>query len=223
MTIVTRSLYWMHVSITVPADTPALVFLTGTPNYVSIVQNHDGYSEPDSISRNNVLELEAGTVLSFQSLLPSQSLYWTSFRLDNCFSPLFVFQVARTSSLTSVSQITYDIVFTNIGSAWDEDTNTFKAPLSGQYFFSLSVGMIYNQAFDLNFVVNNVVVKSTQDGSAYLFSQGIDLFTISDLLPLNAGDIFKTTSSYDNLYSDATDLQISLAGFHYSPVINSKV
>ena len=223
MTILTRGLYWMHVSITVPAYTPALVTLSGMPNYVTIVQNHDGYIDSDTISRNNVIDLQAGTALSFLSEFSSESLHWTSFRLDNCFSPLFVFQVARSSSFTVSGQITYDLVFTNVGSAWNMNTNTFIAPLNGQYFFSLSVGMISDEGFTLWFIVNGNVVQATQAGAAYLFSQGNDLHSVSKLLSLNTGDIFLTQSTFGSLYSDLTNLQISLAGFYYSPIINSKV
>ena len=223
MTILTRGLYWMHVSITVPAYSPALVTLSGTPNYVTIVQNHDGYIESDTISRNNVIDLQAGTALSLFSEFPSQSLHWISFRLDNCFSPLFVFQVARSSAFTGSGQIAYDLVFTNIGSAWNKIANSFIAPLTGQYFFSLSVGMINNQVFNLKFVVNGADVQRTQDGSAGLFYVGNDLYSVSKLLPLNTGDIFKTSVADGNIYSDSTNLQISLAGFYYSPVMKSKV
>ena len=223
MTILTRGLYWMHLSITVPAYTPALVTLSGTPNYVTIVQNHDGCIDSDTISRNNVIGLQAGTVLSFLSEFSSQSLHWTSFRLDNCFSPLFVFQVARSSSFTASGQITYDLVFTNVGSAWNTNTSTFIAPLNGHYFFSASVGMISGEGVTLWFVVNDVVVQAAQAGVAFLFSQGNDLHSVSKLLSLNAGDIFQTRSTAGKIYSDSTNLQISLAGFYYSPVINSKV
>ena len=223
MSIVTSGLYWMHISATVPANTSVYVTLSGTSNSVRIIQNHNGFTEPDTISRNNVINLQAGSQLYFQSEFPSLSLQWTTFRVDNCFSPLIIFQVARSTSASGGGLITYDVVLTNIGSAWNHNINTFIAPLNGLYFFSLSTGMNGNQVFGLQFNVNGIVLQQTQAGSASLFAHGNDLYSVSKLLALNASDYF-TTSFFDgDIYSNSTDLQISLAGFYYSPAISSQV
>ena len=140
MSIQTKSVFWLHVSINVPASTSASISLTGATTYMNIVQTHNGFNGLYSISRNGVMELQADTKLSFKSNYVSNNLRWISFRLDNCFSPLYAFRVARTSSLASAasaSLITYDLVLLNIGSAWNAAANSFQAPMSGQYFFSL--------------------------------------------------------------------------------------
>ena len=223
MSILTNGLYWMHISVTAPANTSVYVTLSGITNSVKIIQNHNGFTKPDTISRNNVMNIQAGSLLTFLSQFPSLSLQWTTFRVDNCFSPLIIFQVARSTSASGGGLITYDVVLTNIGLAWNHNINTFIAPLNGLYFFSLSAGMNGNQVFGLQFNVNGIVLQQTQAGSASLFAQGNDLYSVSKLLALNASDYF-TTSFFDgDIYSNSTDLQISLAGFYYSPAISSQV
>ena len=214
-------------SINVPGGASAYISLTGATTYMSIVQTHNGFADLYSISRNGVTELQAGSKLSMQSNFDTQNLRWSSFRLDNCFSPLYAFRVARTSSLASTATVsilvTYDLVLLNIGLAWNAVANSFKAPLAGQYFFSLSIGMSSQQLFVANFEVNGVIIQSTYSGAAAKISSGNDLYTVSNLLQLNSGDVFTTTCYNGTLYSDSTNLQISLSGFFYSPVINSKV
>ena len=223
MLVKTNGLYWMHISITVPASTSAYVCLSGTTNYIRISQSHGGFNRPDTISRNGVVDIQAGTQLRFISNFTSLGLQWTSFRLDNSMSPLVLFQVARSSTAISSGQIIYDLVFTNIGSAWTTLTNAFQAPRTGQYFFSLSVGMSSKQDFNLLLLVNGVSVLLAQSGSDWLISKGYNLMSASKLLTLTAGDIVTAKFQNGNIYSESTNLQISLAGFHYNPFINSKV
>ena len=223
MSIKTRSVYWMHLTTNVPSLTSSLIILLGMTNYLRIVQNHNGFIQSDLISRNSVIDVQNGSKLSISSAFNADSIQWSSFRLDNCLSPLYVFQVARSSSQASDGLITYDLVLTNIGSAWNTEENSFKVPLTGQYFFSLSVGMGGNQVYiSLSFEVNGVKILTTYSGLTAMYSSGYDLYSASKLLPLNAQDVF-TTTVIGNISSEQPHAQISLAGFYYSPAINSKV
>ena len=195
--------------------------------YVRIIQSHGSFEQPETLSRNGLIDLHAGTQLSFLSNYPSQSLQWTAFRLGNILSQLFAFQVAKSSTAFCCGLITYDLVFLNIGSAWNIASNLFIAPRSGQYFFSICAGFFSNQLVDLSFIVNgNNVKQITQNGAASKITSGMDFHSASKLLQLNTGDSLKTTFIYPNnanLYSELANLQISLTGFYYSPTINSPV
>ena len=214
----------MSLSATVSASTSANITLSGVTNYVRIIQNHGGFTQPDSLSRSGLSDLQKGTQLSCLSSYPFQSLQWTSFRLDNIMSQMYAFQVAKSSTASCCGLIKYDIVFLNIGLAWSTMANLFIAPSSGQYFFSISAGMRPNKVFSLQFVVNGMLVKqNTQNGASFKFSSGIDLHSASKLLQLNTGDAVTMTYLNDALYSDSTNIQISLAEFYYSPVISIPV
>ena len=223
MSVQTKGLYWMHISVTVPALTQANVTLLGITNYMRIIQSHGNFDHPDTLSRNGLVDLQAGAQLAFLSKYPSQSLQWTSFRLDNIMSQLIAFQVAKTSPALCCGLVTFDFVLLNIGFAWNIATNSFIAPKNGQYFLSVSAGCYANSVFDLYLWVNGNTVQMTQNGASSKFSSGIDLHSTSKLLQFNAGDTFTTTIDTKNLYSDATNLQVSFAGFYYSPTISSAV
>ena len=214
----------MHISTSIPAYAVANVTLSGINNYMRIIQNHGNYDHPDTLSRNIMMDLQAGTKLSFLSSYPSQSLQWASFRLDNIMSQLFAFQVAKSFSAICCGLITYDLVLLNIGSAWNIALNSFIAPINGQYFFSLSAGFLALQKYGISIVINGInVVLITESGAASKIISGMDLHSASKLLQLNSGDSLTTTVSNANLYSDSTNLQISLTGFYYSPTINPPV
>ena len=223
MSVHTKGLYWMHISVTVPAFTQANVTLSGTSNYMRIIQSHGNFDHPDTLSRNGLMDLQAGTQLTFLSKYPSQSLQWTSFRLNNIMSQLIAFQVAKSSPAQCCGLVTFDLVLLNIGFAWNIGRNVFIAPKNGQYFFSVSAGCYANSTFDLFLVLNSDTVQKTQNGASSKFFSGIDLHSTSKLLQFNEGDTFVTIVDSKNLYSDATNLQISFAGFYYSPTISSAV
>ena len=223
MSVQIRGLYWMHISVTIPAYTVVNVTLSGVTNHIKITQSHGSYDHPDSPSRNGLIDLQAGTTLSFLSSYLSQSLQWTSFRLDNIMSQLYAFQVAKSSVATCCGQVTYDLVFLNIGSAWNIASNSFIAPRNGQYFISMSAGCFANQVFNLNVLVNGNVLQTTQNAASSKFSSGTDLHSVSKLFQFNLGDTLTTTIVYANLNSDLINLQTSLAGFLYSPAIISPV
>ena len=212
----------MHLSITVPPFSSAHVALLGGVNYFKIVQNHDGLNQEDMISRNGLMVIHAGTQLSLTSNFVNSYIRWFLFRLDNCFSPVIVFQVARSYSTTNINHselISFDLILMNIGSAWKTFTNSFVAPQSGQYFFSLSAGMSGNKTTVMMFfVINDETVQHTDSGVNALFSSGYNQISVSKLLSLNNGDIcIFTTKFYRSLHSNPSTLQISLTGFYYSP------
>ena len=175
-------------------------------NYIRIIQSHGRYDHPDSPSQNGLIDLLAGTQLSFLSNYPSQSLQWTSFRLDNIMSHLYAFQVTESSATICCGQVTYDLVFLNIGSAWNIASNSFIAPTNGQYFISMSAGCFANQVFNLNFIVNGNVIQTTQHAASSKFSSGTDLHSASKLFQFYVGDTLITTTTFANLNSDLTNL-----------------
>ena len=211
--------YWMHLSITVPPLSSVLFTLLGVANYFKIVQTHNGFYEKYLTSRNGAVNINAGMQLSLFSKFLTGYIRWFFFRLDNCFSPIVVFQVARNSSAKNLKYnqelITFDVVLMNIGSAWNASANSFIAPQSGLYFFSLNAGMSGNKTlFAVDFVVNKVAVQRTESGYNQL--------SVSKLLFLNYGDTFNIIS-YGNLYNNQIAFQTSLAGFYYNPLMISKV
>ena len=220
----TEGFYWMHIAANVPASRQATIaVLGGNTTYMRIAKTHAGFSVTDTVSRNGVVDARLDNQTYFISNYTTQSVYWSSFRLDRTFSPLVVFQAACSSTLFSDGLITYDRVFINNGSAWNSTLNSFIAPYTGLYFFSLSAGMRSGVSFRLKFLVNGNVQQDVSDGTALLMTSGYDLMSTSKLLYLNYGDILTTVFSNGVLYSDPINLQVGLAGFYYSPVLNSQV
>ena len=118
----------------------------------------------------------------------------------------------------------HDLVFLNIGFAWNVASNLFIAPRSGQYFLSLSAGFYGNQIFSISIVINgNNILQYTQNGASAKVSTGVDLHSASKLLQLNVDDILTTVVIDANLFSDVTHLKISLIGFYFSPTIKLAV
>ena len=220
----TEGFYWMHIAANTPSYKQAFIgILGGNSTYLRIAKTHSGFAVPDTTSRSGVVNARLNNQTYFLSNYTTQSLYWSSFRLDNVFSPLVVFQVASTSVMFFDGIITYNQLFINNGSAWNATLNSFIAPFGGLYFFSLSAGMHDGVAFHLKFAINGVVVQDVSDGTALSMNPGYDLLTVSKLLQLRAGDVLTTAFSNGILYSDPSNLQISLAGFYYSPTLNSQV
>ena len=219
-TVSSNKSYWTHISIDVPPKTKAYAGLFGPDNNLKLIKSHTDFSQLDTMSKNGFITLKTGEQLSAMSNFVSQSFHWVAFRLDNLFHPLVAFSVARNNHLTMLGRITYNVILTNIGWAWNESFNFFLAPKRAQYFFSLSSVMFHTAPTTVNefvFVVNEMKIQYFKTGAASLISQGIDLVSMSCFVQMKSGDKLSTVLNSGFLFNNATNLyQTTLSGFMYN-------
>ena len=110
------------------------------------------------MGRSGVIKIQPGDELTAQAYFPCNNLSWSAFRMDSYFDPLVVFSVARTSSLTTQGLITFNTVSVNYGQGWDANTNSFTAPKTGNYFFSLSSAFRPAILYEIKFIVDNIEI-----------------------------------------------------------------
>src|SRR5689334_4280195 len=86
LSVTTSALYWMHVSVDVPAQTQARLFVTGMENpTLVIVKNHTSLSSVDTMSRDGVVSVPIGRTLTLTTDYPTNGTlyyqpYWAGFR-----------------------------------------------------------------------------------------------------------------------------------------------
>ena len=233
------AIYWMHLSVDVPAYTQAHFYLVTNGYQHAIVKNHTSLPAGDTMIRDGVVIVPAGKSLTLASDYPTETTgvmqsYWAGFRLDNgFFNPVVVVSVACTSPIiiSDVNvkvPIIYDRVLVNIGSAWSQAANLLTIPITGIYLFSYSTGVVRRAdwySVTVQLLVNEIMQADLFGGIHSDMTQDntVDFISRTFLLPLSQGDNVTTQVCHSTAYSDTINLQIALHAVLYSPQVTSQV
>ena len=217
--------YWIHFSVSIPADTWADVHLLGYFKPLEIVRKHTNFTGKSiTTSREGILLLQGATELWLSSgyaLYSDQYLQtsFSGFSLTSTMNPLTAFSVTRSTLLQSrnKTKISYDIVNIDTANAWDSVNNEYIAPLNGTFIISLSTGAYPKELHIVGIYVNNVHLASNifYDSSHI----GIDIISRTVITNLNVGDRLYTQCHIKlcSLHSSIGHQLTTLLGFFYSP------
>ena len=215
------SIYWLHFGADIPASTMANITLVGSA--MNSLKTYANLTKTDSISREGVVSVQPYDLIYIASMYSTQRIYWSGFRLDNYFSPLVAFYVARTSPISATGYFSFDRTLVNEGNAWDSTNNRFVAPYSGIYFFTMNLGQLPVKRLQYCLYKNGAYIVTVITGMANLMGPGQDLVGRSHLMSLNAKDYVQPFITEGTPFSDSTNLQISFSGFFYNLSIGQQV
>ncbi len=136
------------------------------------------------------------------------------FRIDNIISPQMYFSVQCTSSYTS-GYIVFDKVLVNVGNAWSKTVSKFKAPYTGNYFFSFATAVQGSNNGGVALHINSKPKAYVQinDGSGH---NDTTIVRGAVMVSLSIND-FASFKVLTTAYSTADGLT-NAQGFYYSPV-----
>jgi hypothetical protein len=177
-------------------------------------------------SRDDIQYVNEGQRLYISSDYPLMSdsmmqTSWSGLRLDGLYSPLILFRAARTTTLQTIGNVTFDKMLINVGGGWDACNSRFVAPRDGIYFFSWSSANVRNTTHAVSLHLNNSPTLLIELPIASGYYDGSDTASQSALLQLTAGDLVTLRSSTGSLYSDV-NYQTSFLGFLYEPIAGNK-
>ena len=152
LTISQRSLYWFHFCAGVPANTKTNYRLNGLDYPAVVYSSVNGYpGDQLTVDTLQWIKLNATLAVSNEEPLFSSVNMETAllgFRLDNMFNPL----VALAAQLYNTKQfngpIIFDCVLVNEGNYYNIHTGVFLKPISGIYFFSVTVSGLAHIMFN---------------------------------------------------------------------------
>ena len=236
--IQTLCLYWILNTIDVAYQSKVDVSIDGGPAHLNLYQSYASPNYFDSISRCGIASLKPAQNLTMKSRYLNSDrginqTYWAGFRIDNLFQPLIVIGAITPAGdypiyfLGQLNQpIKYEIIWLNLGLAWNYAKKLFTAPISGIYFFSFSIGVVFtyiSRTYELHLLVQqNLICSAKTSLSNYLPYDGIMLLSKSCLLSLTAGDDVAVVN-YPVYISDIETFQTVLHGFLYSPQYTQQV
>ena len=216
-------LYWLFYSVVWNGTTFANFTVQGSNQspIMSIRRLHTVFNNYDTMSRDKIINLTLYQQLTVSSTYPTYAnttigSSWGAFLLDNLMSTLVAFEVCSTK-LTGNGA--FDAIVYNYGNAWNNATQSFTAPVTGIYYFSLSLGVPATTK-----VWNRFEIGYTDYCDIEIYSilhDGLDVISRGCLLSLNAGNILDITWFYTN--GDSSYSQTSFRGFLYSPTHGVKV
>ena len=220
--LIVQSLYWMHIAVDAPPFTPSTLQLSDKS--MSIYVNQTTTNVTVTLAMSGVITVRSNTQLNLITFSNSSAIYWSAFRIDNLVYPLIAFRVVRTTSLTSMGQITFDMVLLNEGNAWNITGDKFMAPYDGIYLFSFSGGIRYQQGAVLYLARNTATLMRAPGAYGDIFQSGVDMVSKTCLLNLNATDLIHLNLIQRSfLYSDSTYRPITFSGFYYNPIRSPQV
>ena len=217
-------IYWLFFSIVWDGTTYANFSVQGTNEPVLAIQRlHTVFNNYDTISRDKMFNLTINQQLIITSAFPTYAdvtigSSWGAFLLGDLMSPLIAFEVYASTTIQAQANC-FDTVVFNYGNAWEISSQTFTAPVSGTYYFSLSIGVSAN-VDGYNRIGSYDVCEIEMYDSSH---NGIDLVSGACLINLTVSQTFtiswySPSSGYDSSYK-----QTSLRGFLYSPVHGKQI
>ena len=225
-------LYWFHWSVGLMSGWSTTVTLAGGPRQPKILRTFTNHlpGSPVTTSRDELIQLQGGHQLWLNSNAPLYSdqfmqTSFTGFLLDNLFSPLVAFHVARSSSMTNAnygSKLAYNVELVDTHNAWNPSKYEYVVPVAGVYVISIMTGVYQKDIFSHAFYIEGNELFSSS--FTYTSTAHTGQMTISRtvIIPLNAGDRLYSqfTISGSSIYSDS-DYQTAFMGFLYSPALFS--
>ena len=139
---------------------------------------------------------------------------WGGFSISGYMDPVVTFNVARSTSMTSLGLITYDTEIINTGQ-FNLTSSTFVAPLDGIYYFSVSTGLQPHINVELMLKVNGIDMYITFHRSIH--HNGVENISGTILLDLNAGDKVSVHLTKGQIHSSIEQHEMSFVGILYSP------
>jgi hypothetical protein len=218
--------YMFHFSAGVPAFQRLNMALRNASSTPNIILTHTTFDGAVVTSRDDIQYVNEGQRLYISSDYPLMSdsmmqTSWSGLRLDGLYSPLILFRAARTTTLQTVGNVTFDKMLINVGGGWDACNSRFVAPQDGIYFLSWSSASVRNTTHSVSLYLNNYDTLYIELPVYSGFYDGSDTATHSALLQLRVGDFVALRSAYDSLYSDV-NYQTSFLGFLYEPIAGNK-
>ena len=212
-------LYWLHVGVDVEALQGAYTNFTSSRNDTSLVllSTQNELNGVDRVTRDGIIQLDVGEQMNCFSN-SSRNTFWMGFRLDSLMKPLIAFYVGRTASWTqSTSAVVYDQIMVNIGGGWNIISNRFIAPVTGTYYFSLSLGYEAGNSPNFQILINNTPKLGATAGVGSIMTSGIGIIAKSYMVTMTQDDFLEVRTSNAQSYSDENNFQMTLGGFLYSP------
>ena len=139
---------------------------------------------------------------------------WGGFSVSGYMDPVVAFNVARSTSMTSLGLITYDTEIVNTGQ-FNLTSSTFVAPLDGIYYFSVSTGLQPHFIAELMLKVNGIDMSIIFHRSS--FHSGVETISGTTLLDIQAGDMVSVHLTKGQIHSSIEQHEMSFVGFLYSP------
>lgn len=175
------------------------------------------------MGRDIIMELPSEERLRMQSTQPfglysdgEMQTSWGGFSLSESMRSVVAFSATRTSSWSDFGRISFPSVILNYGGGFSSVTNSFRAPVTGIYYFSFSAGAA-------PFAGLRAVITTTSGGQCEIWREGTshngyDTLSRTTMLRLNAGEEAWVELRGGLLFSDDVGRQISFSGFLYQPV-----
>lgn len=181
-------------------------------------KSNTAYEGFDVLSRNQIMYLSASQTISVITEYPiyaenNMGSGWGGFLLDGLMSPLIVFDVYCSQTMTGIP--IFDTVLYNYGNGWKSGSQSFVAPTQGYYYFSITVGVAPSPS--------NVWLDLLVSGSMHHcqldmrnIHNGTEIVSRGCFLSLNAGN--SVSINWRSTGTESSYGETSFRGFLYSTV-----
>ena len=217
------SLYWFHLNAGVPAGSGTNFSLNGL-NYSAVVYSSAVVYPQDQLTTDTLQYVWPNSKISVsnsQPLFSSSNLEtaFLGFRLDNMFSPLVAFgvQLAQVVNITGV--IKFNRILVNEGNGYNISEGAFITPVTGSYFFSVTVLTRNTIYVYVNSIVNKKLTVCLCDDAHSSTDQVSSRGSV--MLALLVNDKVQVHAS--TLISTVNDGLFSFQGFLYSPLFRNLI
>ena len=211
----------MHIAVDALPYTPTTLQLSDKSLSIYVSQTKTNVTV--TLATSGVIIVQPNTQLNLVAFTNSSAIYWSAFRIDNLFCPLIAFRVVRTTSMTTMSKVTFDVVLFNEGNVWNASANIVFIPYDGIYMFSFSGGIRYRSGVSLNLNCNGAVIRRAP-GTYDAFDSGVDMVSKTAVLSLTTANVIHISYYQKSfLYSDTTYRPVTFSGFYYNPIHKQQV
>ena len=229
------SVYWMHVAIDVPVNTPISYRLSGfSDNF--IVHKTASLPAMTTISKAAVVKVSKGQqikLLSWCSCFNGSVIpqpYWVGFRIDNIVSSLVYFSVARSTPTLIQSDstpISYDVTYANVGNWWIPASSQFVPRQDGIFYFTFSGGVksISSGTFIISLQKDFSDLCSAVAGVAKIVTgTAVDLVTRTCFTLVRQNQVINTVfTNTGPVFSEPVILETTFSGFMHSSIYVNEV
>ena len=114
--------------------------------------------------------------------------------------PVVAFHVALSKSQSDAGKVVFDKIISNHGNCWNSVTHTFKTPVKGLYFFTVTIMNADKRQTYVRIMREKDNVQLTRADGAHRYNMA----TASAVLLLNAGEHVYAKFHHGVIYSDHT-------------------
>ena len=186
---------------------------------MGLTHTSETFHDEVTCSRNIISMLGEGqqvSIVYISGITAPNHNAWGGFSISGYMDPVVAFNVARSTSVTSLGLITYDTEIVNTGQ-FNLTSSTFVAPLDGTciYYFSVSSGLQPRIIVELMVKVNGIDMYIIFHRSS--IHGGVETIPGTTLLDLQAGDLVSLHLTKGQIHSSIEQHEMSFMGFLYSP------